>query len=282
MSLRRLAVAAIVCASTFVRADRISPIPPAPPAPPTSPTSPSISFSATDAGITVEGMGTYVDRSIDRALRGLDRPGIPGRVRKKLRARLEALRGRLRRQLSHLDARDIEQLGEEMGRIGEEMAGEMEHLGEDMDPSRRPWQAVKPGRYRAGSAARHDTDDDDDDLGGSPTDVDDDEDVDDMARGLGTLSLQGEQREEIAHLREVSEHQIADAKQALEAAERELHDLLDNPASNDAAIARAVDAVSQQEAAIRKARLLAWHAARRVLDEDQRRRIEEAVRGHGK
>jgi hypothetical protein len=280
MSLRRFAIAAVLCAGTLVRADRIPPVPPAPPLPPAPPT-PGVNISVHDGGISVDGMGTYVDQAIDRALRSLERPGIPERVRDKLRTRLEALRGKLHRQLSHLDARDIEQLGAEMGRIGEEMGGEMEHLGEDMDQWGRQWQTPRHRGHHAGSAAHHDTDDEDD-LGGSQADAEDDEDVDDAARGLGNLSLQREQREEIAHLREVSERRVAEAKQALEVAERELHDLLDNPASNDADIGRAVDAVSQQEAAIRKARILAWHAARRVLDEDQRRRIEDAVRGHGK
>lgn len=52
---------------------------------------------------------------------------------------------------------------------------------------------------------------------------------------------------------------------------------LDNPATNDADIARSIDVVTQQEAAIRKARILAWHDARRVLDDAQRRKVEDAA-----
>jgi hypothetical protein len=299
MSLRSLVITAIVCAGTLVRADRIPPMPPMPPMPPgppapLAPPPPGISVSVRDGGVSVDGLGTYVDQSIDRALRSLDQPGVPERVREKMRVRLEALRGKLRRQLRHLDARDVEQLGAELGRIGEEIGQEFEPFGEDMgrlgqqlykDVDRtipRQW------RYHAGQPRHHahdhdSDDDDDDDVGASPSNGDgDDDDVDDVARGLGNLSLQREQREQIVRLREDSERRVADAKQALATAERELHDLLDNPGSSDADISRAVDAVSQQEAAIRKARILAWHGARRVLDDDQRRRIEDAVHGHGK
>jgi hypothetical protein len=110
---------------------------------------------------------------------------------------------------------------------------------------------------------------------------DDDGDDADAARGLGDLSLKQPQRDAIARLRADSERQIEAAKHALDAAEHQLHDEIDNPDTSDAELARAIDAVSQQEAAIRKARILAWHGARRVLDDGQRRRVEAAAgRGH--
>jgi hypothetical protein len=242
-----------------------------------------------DGRITVDGVGSYIDQSIDRALRSLDNPSVPARVREKLRERLEKLRGKLRGQLNHLDARDVEQLGEEMGRIGEQIGSEMERFGDDMDRWGRDFgkqmshdvtRDMARWGQRTGHGGVDNGDVDDDDTSG--TDVVDDDDVDDAARGLGTLSLRRGQREQIAQLRAASEQQVAAAKQALATAEGQLHELLDNPAASDADIARAIDAVSQQEAAIRKARILAWHSARRVLDDGQRRQVEDAVRGHGR
>ena len=40
---------------------------------------------------------------------------------------------------------------------------------------------------------------------------------------------------------------------------------------------KSIDAVTQQEAAIRKARILAWVNARRVLDDAQRKKVEAAA-----
>ena len=56
----------------------------------------------------------------------------------------------------------------------------------------------------------------------------------------------------------------------------ELRAALGNPATSDADITRLVDQISAQEAVIRKARILAWAQARRVLDDGQRKKIEDA------
>jgi hypothetical protein len=167
----------------------------------------------------------------------------------------------------------MEQLGREMDRFGREMGKWGEEFGQQMaqDMAQRYGHFHGPGQV--------DADDGNDDGDSGMPDVDDGDDGDDgdAARGLGDLSLKPPQREAIARLRADSERQIEAAKHALEAAERQLHDEIDNPDTSDAELARAIDAVSQQEAAIRKARILAWHGARRVLDDSQRHRVEGAA-----
>ena len=49
-------------------------------------------------------------------------------------------------------------------------------------------------------------------------------------------------------------------------------------ANKDAEITRLVDQISAQEAVIRKSRILAWAQARRVLDDGQRKKIEDAAK----
>ena len=78
-------------------------------------------------------------------------------------------------------------------------------------------------------------------------------------------------------MRAESDRQVAAAKKQLDQASDTLKKQLDNSATSDADIARSIDAVTQQEAAIRKARIIAWHSARRVLDDAQRRKVEDAA-----
>jgi hypothetical protein len=269
MTIHKLTVVCVVFAATVSRADDHD-------------KKPGINISVHDGKVDIDGIGAYVDHQIDAALAAVDRAGAPPEIREKLRARLNGLRGKLARRLSHLDADDMDQLGEEMGRIGEEIGREMDNFGRDMDAWGKDYSKKFSHDFtkrwqHAGHHAHVDVDrDNDDDLGGV-SDDDDDHDMDDTVRSLGDLSLGRGQRDQIRRLRADSDRQVAAAKDALAQAERVLHDQLDNPAASDADISRAIDAVTQQEAAIRKARILAWHAARRVLDDSQRRRLETAV-----
>ncbi|HUJ58737.1 MAG TPA: hypothetical protein VLX92_09600, partial [Kofleriaceae bacterium] len=190
---------------------------------------------------------------------------------------------------AHIDVRDLDKLGEELGKMGEDIGKEMEGLGGDVDQWSKGF--AKLGSSWPGWGGRgHDGDDNDrDDDGEAPTatvtsgttessDSDsDDGDDEDIARGIGDLGLQPPQREAIQRLRADTDRQIAAAKAALKASSHALRDLLAHPGASDADIARAIDTVSQQEATIRKARILAWVNARRLLDDAQRARVEAAT-----
>jgi hypothetical protein len=139
---------------------------------------------------------------------------------------------------------------------------------------RDPWAAPPPPTARGD---RDDRDDDDD----IDTDARDNaqEDLDEIARGLGDLSLKPQQRAALAKLRADADRQIASAKQQLGRLESSLRAQLANPAASDADISNAIDAVTAQEGAIRKARVLEWVNARRVLDDAQRSQVEHAAKG---
>ena len=94
---------------------------------------------------------------------------------------------------------------------------------------------------------------------------------------LGDLSLQPQQRQQIQQLRANSRAQIEQARAALQQASEALQQAVENINASDAELEKAIDQVSQQEATIRKAKILAWHDARRMLDEAQRKKIQDAA-----
>lgn len=239
-------------------------------------------ISIHDNQVDIDGLGDYIDDQIDAALDQLDDSNVPPAMRAKLKEHLKAMRAKLAKKLAHLDAKDLDQLGEELGKMGEEMGKEMEQeFGKDFGKDfGKKWSHAMHGMHGMHvGPSQADSDDDDDfdtDVGDSP-DVDDDDDLDDAVKDLGDLHLQPAQREQIQKLRTDSDQKVAAAKKALATASKTLHDQLDNPATSDADLAKSIDAVAQQEAAIRKARILAWHAARRVLDDAQRKKVEDAA-----
>jgi hypothetical protein len=266
-----------------------APIPPMPPMPPMAPMPPSadggVSVSIHGGQIQIEGVRSMIERHIGDALEAVrNAKGIPPEVREKIVKRLERVRRKLEKRLSHLDAQDFDQLGDELGKLGDEIGQEMDEFGKEME--KYGDQLGKEfGKEFAKKFAKkwdfsgHNSDEDsgeDDDV--VTADVDDDQaEVELVVPELGDLSLNGTQRDQIQRLRADSDRQVALAKQALDQASTALQRQLENPATSDAEISRAIDAVTQQEAAIRKARILAWHHARSVLEPAQRHRVEDAA-----
>ena len=143
-------------------------------------------------------------------------------------------------------------------------------------PPAPPTPPTPPGAHsRTHVMADADDEDDDDDH-----DVDGDADDDALAE-LGDLGLSAAQRGEIAKLRADTAQRVAAAQAEVTKLSESLRAQLANPAVTDAEVARAVDAITAKEAEIRKARILAWVAARRALDAGQRGKVERAVPKHG-
>lgn len=245
-----------------------------------------------DGGVEVDGIGDYVDGQIDRALGNLDRANMPPAMREKLKAKLGQMRAKLAKRLRHLDAKDLDHLGEELDQWGEEFGREMESFGSDMDQwgkdfakqfgkdAMKAWSKhmMAPGGHHGHMDADDDDDDDDASVNVAPAHDDDDDVDDDAVRDMGDLSLDHGQREQLSKLRAESDRQISAAKSALVNAKRQLRAQLENPSASDAEISRAIDAVSQQEAMIRKVKILTWHNARRLLDDTQRGKVEGAAK----
>jgi hypothetical protein len=239
-----------------------------------------ISISVHDGKVEVDGVQDLVEEQLEGAFDSIDLDNVPGPVRAKLKERLGKLRGTIGARLKHLDAKDMDQLGKELDKMGEDIGKEMEGLGSDMDKwgkgfskqFDKNWSKKLSKRIRIG----HVDDDDDDDMAGVP-DIDDDDDLATAASDLGDMKLAQPQKDQLAKLRVDSDKQVVTAKQALDAASKTLHDQLEGGKASDADIAKSIDAVTQQEAAIRKARILTWVHARGLLDADQRKKVETAA-----
>lgn len=275
--------------------------PPAPPAPPKGPPAPpkppkhgagsGVSVSIDNGTIKIDGVKGMVAGQLDAVRDSLrNNPAIPKDVRDKVLERLDKVRTSVDKRLSHLDVSDPDKLGEEMDKMGEEIDKAMEGFDKDMEK----W-GDKFGKDLAKDLTKNlghlgnlnihigDDDDDDDDTAGVPmapdVDIDaDDSDLRDAIQDLKDVALKPAQRDAIGKLRADSDRTVAAARKQLDDLSDKLHTALGNPATTDVQIATYVDQISAQEAAIRKARLLAWANARRVLDDAQRKKIEDAAK----
>ncbi len=276
----------LVFGSAFSSADRGAA--PAPPPPPTAPTAPRASNAPKAPGkgihVKVDGLDEMIDGHIKDALDSVSRDrNVPPAVRAKITKRLEGIRKKVRARVgngSNLDPEELGELGEELGREMEEFGREMEEWGEEFgeDMQRRF------GNFdvRIGVGDDDDDDDDDDDHHRPPSPDDDPDDIDDAVRDMGKLNLQPGQRDQIKKLRTDSDAKVTAAQRELDRASETLRKQLETPGASDADISRAIDSVAQQEAAIRKARILAWVNARRILDDAQRKKVEGAAKRKSK
>jgi len=248
-----------------------------------------VSVQIHDGKIEIDGVRELVDKQLKDASEQLAHANLPPAVRAKLQQRLDHVRETVTKRIGSLKITDLDQLGDELGKMGDDIGKEMEQLGKDMEAlgpqlgkqlGKDLGKQLKFGGNMTINVGHDDDDDDDNDAiaSGWWWDSSDDDDLDDAVRDLGDLNLKSPQREQIAKIRTDSDQQVATAKKALDAASTQLKHQLDNPATSDAELAKSIDAVAQQEAQIRKARILAWHSARRVLDDAQRKKVENAAK----
>jgi hypothetical protein len=292
------------------------PTPPTPPTAPTPPTPPTprtpkppkapkvpkagggsgFSINVHDGKVQIDGLDQFVDQHINQAMESIAQdPNIPAPVRAKVTAKMEKIRAKVKARLGHLDASDMDQVGEELDKLGEEISDEMDDFGSDMDQYGKDMDkwgknfekdfgkkfgkdfAKKFGNMNMQVGPNAGSDDDVDPP--DPPDVDDDSDMADAVRDLGDLDLKQPQRNQLKQLRTDSDAKVAAAKRELDRVSKGLEKQLSNPNASDADISRSIDAVAQQEAAIRKARILAWVNARRILDDSQRQKVEAVAKG---
>lgn len=275
-----------------------SPTPPAPPPPPTPPRGShgaggGVSVTIKDGKVQIDGVRTMVTSQLDAVRAQLKaNQTIPKDVRDKILARLDKVRATVDKRLANVNTTDPDKLGEEMDRMGEEIDQAMEGFDRDMESygdklSRDIQKDVAKSLAHVGNINVHidsnDDDDDDHDTADVPmapdVDIDtDDSDLRDAIQDLKDVALKPAQRDAIGKLRADSDKTVSVAKKQIDDLSTKLHTALGNPGTSDTDIARYVDQISAQEAAIRKARILAWVQARRVLDDAQRKKIEDAAK----
>jgi hypothetical protein len=292
------------------------PTPPTAPTPPTPPTPPMPGHHGMGGGFTVNihngkveisGLQEMVDSQIDAALANIEAvKGLPPEARAKLEKNLRKMKGKLAKRLSKLDARDLDQLDDELDQIGDELGQQMdeygkqmEQYGQDMDKWGKQFEKNFAKNFsKSWKNSQHihiendsndssdsndtndtsdsnDSNDTDDDLPG--VDVDSAMTPPPMVGDVRGIDLRPDQRQALKTIRRDSDAQVTRAKQLLDQASDNLRETLARPDASDVEVTRAIDAVTQQEAAIRKARILGWVNARRILDDSQRQRIEHGA-----
>jgi len=274
-----------------------------------------VSVSIHDGKVEVDGVQDLVHDKLEMVREMLSKnSSLPDEVREKILKRLDLVRGITDKRLNNIHATDMDQFGEEMEKMGEDIEKSMEGLGDEMQQFGdkfgekfaekfkknfgksfgKDWaKNFKKGNVEVhmdaddkdhdddgDSDSDNDSDSDDADMPAVPVSPDIDADDADMKRAikdLGSLALRPGQREQIAKLRTDADRAVTSARQQLDSLSERLHDALVNPSVSDADIARYVDQISAQESTIRKARILAWANARRVLDAGQRQRVEDTA-----
>jgi hypothetical protein len=241
------------------------------------------SVSINNGKVQIDGLHDMVLSQLDAAREAIkNNPQIPRDVRDKVMARLDKVRATVDKRLKNLNITDLDQLEKEMEAMGEEIEQAMEGLDKDLDKLGKDFGknfGKKWGKNFTVNIGDDDDDDDDDDIGSIDTpDVDaDDDDMKDAIKDLRDLALDKAQKEQINKLRADSDKNVATSKKQLDELSGKLQTALGNAATTDAEIGRLVDQISAQEAAIRKARIVAWAQARRLLSDAQRTRVEAAA-----
>jgi hypothetical protein len=264
------------------------PAPPAPPSAPLPPRPPKAPKIKGDVHIDLSDINQVVDEQIKNALEAIgNNPRIPPHVREAMKQRLEKVRIKVKKRVAKISPDDLEQVGEELGKMGEEIGDEMEQFGKDMEKWGKEFEKnlekqmqgkkvlVWKGQHNGSVSV--DIDGDDDMI--SMDDMDDADDLDDAMKDMGDLKLDQGTRARLKQFRVDSDAKVASAKRQLDVASENLRKQLENDNANEDEIKRAIDTVSGLEADIRKARILAWVKARKLLDASQRKQVEAAARG---
>lgn len=264
-----------------------------------------VSVDGVDVNLSggLDGIRALVRGRLSTARQAIASADMPPQVRDKVLARFDRVNSIVDRRISKIDFGNLDQLEAQMEGLGEEIEGAMEGLEEEMealaknDPKLRR-QLKQLGALDLQLGGRHD--DDDGPWGFAvppipPTppvppvapvaplpplppaaplppygyDADgssyDSGDFDSDA-----LQLRPDQRSNLRAVRQQSDAQIKTAKKSLERLSNELNATLRNPNAQPQEVNGLVDAISANEATIRKARINAWIRARNLLDARQR------------
>lgn len=252
--------------------------PPPMPVPPKGAGS-GISVSIDHGAIQIIGVREMVKAQLVAARASIsNNQHIPPGVRNKILARIDKIGAAVDKRLANLKLTDLDQLDDEMEKMGEELEEALEGLDEDLDKLGNIKLDLGKGIKIDLDKLHFDHDDDDFDMPDAPDVGDgDDSDMRDAISDLKDLALTQQQRDQISRLRADSDKQVAASKKQIEELSEKLHTALGNASVTDAEIGKLVDQISGHEAAMRKARIVAWAQARRMLDTAQRKKVEDAA-----
>jgi len=267
------------------------PQPPKPPKPPKPPQAPHITINGNTIDLSgIEGMVRGQLAGVREMIR--NNANIPQPLRDKLLARLDKVNASVDKRLAKIKTKGLDHLGEEMEALGDEIENALDGLDQDLEAlgdkaSKDIGKKLKNKSLKFDFGNKDDEDDNETPEAGDPADgipmapdLDDasSDDMRDALNDLKGMAITPQQKEQISKIRENSDKAVGTAKKQIDDLSKKLETALGDPKTSNADIERMVDEISRQEATIRKARIIAWHNARRVLDDGQRKRIEAAAR----
>lgn len=268
---------------------------PQPPKPPKPPRAPAPGIKINGRHIDLSGIDGMVRGQLDGVREMIkNNSSIPPPLRDKLLARIDKVRSSVDKRLAKLKHKRFDEIGSELEQLGDDIEQALDGLDEELEQlgeqiGKNIGKKLKDKKLEFDFKHDHDDEndnendnDDDDDVPDTipmTPDLDsaDDGDMRDAINDLKGMAIKPQQKEQIAKIRAKSDQEVAAARRDIDDMSKKLETALGNPRTSDADISRYVDAISGAEARIRKARLIAWVSARRVLDDDQRKRIEAAA-----
>jgi hypothetical protein len=252
---------------------RMNGVPPVPPAPPADA---GISVTIHDGKVSVTGVADMARTQLKTARDSISKSNMPEDMKKKVLARLDKAQAAMDKRLANIKNATPEEIEEQMEAMGEEIAASMDGLDDEMEEMGQKMAEDAQKNMNFKFKFTHD-DDDDDDMPSPPTLDSDDDDLRDAIGDLKDLAVTPQQRDQIVKLRTDSDKTVATSKKQIDDLSEKLHTALGDKKTSDADITRMVDQISAEEGKVRKARILAWAQARRLLDAAQQKKVDDAA-----
>ncbi|HEY4055622.1 MAG TPA: hypothetical protein VGM39_03400 [Kofleriaceae bacterium] len=261
------------------------PLPPAPPVrmggvppvPPVPPPDGGISVTIHDGKVSISGVADMARAQMKTARDNIQKSSMPEDMKKKVLARLDKAQAAMDKRLANIKNATPDELEEQMEAMGDEISASMEGLDDEMEEMGQKMAEDAQKNMKFNFKFTHD-DDDDDDMPSAPTLDSDDDDLRDAIGDLKDLAVTPQQRDQIVKLRADSDKTVATSKKQIDDLSDKLHTALGDKKTTDADITRMVDQISAEEAKVRKARIIAWAQARRLLDAAQQKKVDDAAK----
>lgn len=246
-------------------------------------------------------------RQLEEARKQIRHAPLPDDLRDKLDEKLDRVAEAIDRHMDRAAQGDMAQLEAEMEAMGAEIEKEMESFGTEMEAMGQHWEEwAKQFEDQQGRTVMvfPDSKDLDFDFDFDPPEppvppippnvaptaptapfpippaprrgLDVDMSDLDISIDTGDLSLAPDQVDALHAIFEEEQRVVEPAREAIEQTSDALRDALEDPNVRESDVVRMVDDISQEEAKIRKAQILAWVKSRKILDEDQRDVVEKS------
>ena len=277
------------------------PVGPRAPKPPKAPKPPDPDDAALAGAISmaIRGAHSLVDEKLAESRAQIaSAQTIPAPMKATILKRLDEAKRMVDQRMTNFHASSMDDFSAQMDGLGNDIGAMMEGLGADMDKL-----APQLEHFGKGNFSFHDTHDDDTEAP-EPAEVDDDSDDLDDATGTlpgvpsigstpgamsvnvdhydvtmdpAALKLKPAQRDALRLVLADEQHIVEPASARLDIESKHLEETLAAKVVDEAAAARFVDAMSAEETTIRRAKVVAWAKAKKILDDDQRAVLNQAV-----